>query len=282
MTGVQTCALPICFPVTIQPSGQRVKQKLNKLANTKIENADPQDINGFVQRLFAELSLPQYRDQVAIKDNKRVAELVDQSFQLMDYATYLNSVKLAKQEIAAKTINRLKADGFAYADALYDENWDKRSQDEWRAHIQNYRPNDIINGSGMTWSGYLTAATSAAGAGGTYGTFAGPVGTAAGTLGGFVAGTVGYLGSKGINYLYNTFAGDEGDNIGLAHAQTSAFGQNTLSEEYAAMDDVIKEAAEGNKVDWQLPVVDSKVNAYESCWRWAITVIINIFIINAR
>mgnify|MGYP000609081504 CR=1 FL=1 len=237
------------------PPGQRVKQKLNKLANTKIENVDPEDINGFVQRLFAELSLPQYRDQKAIKDSKRVAALVDQSFQLMDYADYLTSLKAAKQEIAVKTINRLKAEGFAYADALFDENWDKRSKQEWQAAIANNRPDDIINGSGMTWSSYLTAATSAAGAGGTYGSFAGPVGTTAGAIGGFLAGTVGYLGSKGINYLYNVFTGDEGDDVGLAYAQTSAFGQNTLSEEFNAMDDVIKEASEGNKTDWQLPIV---------------------------
>ena len=238
-----------------KPSKQRVQENLQKLAETKVMDADPEQLNGFITRLFGELSSKQYRDNPNIVTNPKVAELYTKAYQLQDYSAYLNNLKKAKEEIANTTINRLKADGYKYADALFDENWDRRSKQEWQATIANSRPNDIINGSGMTWSGYLTAATSAAGAGGSYGAFGGPMTATAGAIGGFVAGTVGYLGSKGINYLYNVFAGEEGDDVGLAYAQTSAFGQNTLSEEYNAMDQTILEAMEGNKTDWQLPVV---------------------------
>jgi len=238
-----------------KPSKQRVQESLEKISKTKVMDADPEQLNGFITRLFAELSSKQYRDNPNIVNSPSIAQLRTKAYQIQDYAAYLNNVKTAKQEIANTTINRLKADGYKYADALFDENWDRRSKEEWQAAIANSLPDEIINGSGMTWSGYLTAATSAAGAGGSYGAFGGPFTAAAGTVGGFVAGTVGYLGSKGLGYLYNVFAGDEGDDVGLANAQTSAFGQNTLSEEYASMDETIQEAMAGNKTDWQLPIV---------------------------
>ena len=234
---------------------QRVKEKLQKVANTKIEKTDPQDINGFVQRLFAELSLPQYRDQKAIKDNPRIAQLATESFKLLDYSDYLTNVKKAKEEIAKTTINRLTADGFKYADALFDENWERRSKEEWQAHIAESNPDDIINGSGITWGGFLTNATGGASFGGGVGMGGGPIGAGAGAVGGFLAGGSAYLATKGVNYLWNLWSGDDSDSTGLTNAQTSAFGQNTASQEFEAMDETIKEASEGNKTDWQLPVM---------------------------
>jgi hypothetical protein len=242
-----------------RPIKTRVQEKLKKLSNSKIEDVDAVQVDGFFTRLFAELSDKKYRDDPNIRDNPKIAELYTKAYQFQDYAAYIKNVEKAKIKTAEIVINRLKNEGFKYADSLYDENWDKKSLEEWTADLIKNKPDEIRDGTGITLAGALTATTGAAGVGGTLGLMGGPfapITVSAGTAVGAVSGLGGYLLTKGVAGLYNSMFGEEGSDIGLTNGMTGPMGQNTVAQEYNQMNDVINEAmVEGNKTDWMIPVV---------------------------
>jgi hypothetical protein len=191
-----------------KPSKERVRENLEKVSKADIDDLKPEEINGFVQRLFTELSSKQYRDMPGIKNNPKVESLLVKSFQLQDYAAFLNSVKKSKEETAKIIINRLDADGFKYSDQLFDENWDKRSEKEWKAFIASTTPNDLINSSGMTWSGFLTSAATAGTTAGGLGLIGGPL-AGLSFIGGTIAGGAAYVGTGLMGWAYNSFIANQ-------------------------------------------------------------------------
>ena len=76
MTGVQTCALPICFPVTILPNGYRLQ--IGSLLRFFFDNVDdPEQIRQIAQSTYVTLLAAEQDELEAVAD--MIEDMVVQS-----------------------------------------------------------------------------------------------------------------------------------------------------------------------------------------------------------
>jgi len=237
----------------------RVSQGFERLGNKDLKKSNVKEAITVLDKMFFELSKPENRDNENIKDNPKIMELATQYHQLQDYASYKANVAIAKEKNAKVVIGRLKAEGFKYSNELYDENWNKRSSDEFAAAIAKNYPNEISNSDGVTWSGFLATAATGATIGGGLGTAGGPAAVATvpiGLAGGAIVGGSAYLAAGAINKLFNYAFGEDKENMILQKGQRQGGFQNSVSVEYDQMSDLVTESTGvGEKSDWQQTIV---------------------------
>ena len=253
-----------------RPKKEKINEQLQKLSKANLVESDPVQVQKFTTRLFQTLSSPSLKDQLLPGSlmSEQVIQLQNDVHNLSDYSSYLSALKESKKINAFNVIDRLKAEDYQYADLLFDENYDRRSQTEFTAALAASHPEHLTNASGMTWAGFLNTTAAGAGTGaavgGSIGLAGGPLapltvssGAGAGAIaGGLISGGA-YIATGGIMALWNGLFGDEetGADIGLLNGKTGPFHKNNVDQEFYDMESVINMVGEGNKTDWNFETV---------------------------
>lgn len=188
----------------------------------------------------------------------KLSQLTEAGVQLENYVDQRKSYEEFKIELEDEIVNKLKIKGFNYGRALFDANHDMvTSEEEFVYRATQLYGDEMETSSGFTWSGLINTAMVSGTAGATLGApFAG-VGAIPGFIGGVVAGAAGYAGSNGLEWLYNSIAGSDEDDLVFKNGTVSWMGnQLSIAEEFEEMllsyDDLIQDS------DLRTPVVGLK------------------------
>lgn len=257
------------FPGTA--GGDEAYARLNSAARGSLDNLTPDAITRMTKRLSDLIA--KKKDAPAIRGNKKVEEILNLSNTLDDYAAFRAASAKAKKEAATELRDRLKADGFQYADYLFKEGYELvATPEEFQANIRKALPDDVVNDTGMSWGGFINAIAGGSTAAGTAGAFMGPVGAIPGAVGGAVAGAAGYLGAGGIQSAWNYFSGNAPDNTRLKNGNYSwTGGQYNISEEYQAMIDSYDEYVQNSLLTSPVLALHHKVGQEDLPWYTDVT-----------
>jgi hypothetical protein len=243
--------------------GDEAQAKLSSAARGSLDDLSPEAITRMTKRL---MEVIQKKNNIpSVRDNSDVADLIDLSRTLDDYAAFRKTYLESKKKLATEVRDKLKADGFQYADFLFKEGYDMvATPEEFMANVRSARPDDIINDNGMSWAGFLntTMAGSTAGA---------VVGAVPGAIGGALAGAVGYLGSGIIDGAWTAFKGKTGkDYVRLVNANTSFFGNPySVGEEFESMIETYDDYVQNSLLTSPVPGLHHKISNEDlSGWGW--------------
>jgi hypothetical protein len=215
------------------------EEKLSGYSST-IEpgKTDPSKITDMTKRMM--LVMEKRRDNPYVYYSKSFEQLRNYSKTLDDYAGAQAAIIANKKQAAEETIQKLKAQGYNYAEYMYDHNYNPiQDADQFYKNIARKNPDALIRDDGFSWA---TLAASTAG-GGLMGAEAGSMtatlpGVGIGALIG--AGVAGgsYLLSSGIEGLYNMFSSNPVETMRLINPKVGMTGEDyDLGSEFNAMKD---------------------------------------------
>jgi hypothetical protein len=223
------------------PAFAESRAKLSSMARGSLDDVSPQQITNITKRLTA--LIEKKKDNPNIRNSSSVAELIKTSYVLDDYAAFREQHRKEKIARATEIKDKLKADGFKYAEFLFNEDLDfVATAEEFKQNVAKWNPDHLVKDDGMTWGGFAnTVALSAGTAATTFGALGligGPtagITATAGFLGGAISGAVGYLGSGLIDMAWNAF-NDEPSNFTLADPSfKTGGGARTVEQEFDGM-----------------------------------------------
>lgn len=174
----------------------------------------------------------------SIRGDAEIKQLNELSYQFDNYLNYKKKMVEYKAENKAEVINKLKAKGFNYAEALFDENNDfVQSKKQFFINASRLYSDEIELDNGMSWAEYgnTILATGSAGAG--VGSAFGGIGAIPGFIGGAAAAAVAYPISNLFEWGYNALS-EDGDLSGarFTNGTTGAFGgKYSIGDEFDEM-----------------------------------------------
>jgi hypothetical protein len=211
--------------------------KLQSMNRTSLDDMSPDQITAVTKRMMK--LLERKKDDPKIRNNSDVGQLVSYAHKLDDFAGYKKEYYKSKENYANEVANKLRAKGFMYANALFNDELDMVDEKTFIANIARMYPEDIKMDNGMSWGGFWNTVLASSTAGGIAGTMGGPfagITVPAGALGGAASGGAAYVTTGILNMAYDALFGDEGNSKELAKANTNAWGnQYNVREEFEAM-----------------------------------------------
>ena len=239
--------------------GERKKIQA-KLKKGDFSDLEPEQIISLTQRMNNIIA--KKKDNPNIRNSGTVAKMISLGHDLNDYSGYLKAYKQDKKNHAKEVIANMKADGFQYAEYLFDENYNPRSKEEFKAKVAMEHPDEVSTQDGMSWGGLVNSILAGGTAGAVTGVLGGPfaeitipVGAAAG---GLIAGGS-YVGTGLLEWGYNSLFGDS-DDVELDRASYSWTGHHrNVAEEYQAMQDDYESMVEDSRLKSPLAVLNNPV-----------------------
>jgi hypothetical protein len=212
--------------------------KLLSAAQGSLDDLSPEAITRMSKRM---LDLIQKKKSLSsIKNNSTISEFIDNAHVLDDYSQYRKAYFNNKKQIATEIKNRLKAEGFNYAEFLFKDGYDfVATPEEFQANVRKWMPDHVLNDDGGSWGGFWNTTMSGGLIGsGIAGTPTAGVLSAPGFVVGAGIGAASYALTAGAEALWNLFSGGGPDNVELYNGNTDRFGSTyTVGEEYQAMMD---------------------------------------------
>ena len=245
------------------------KITLENLAGLSMMDLSPDQIAGIAKRLNNVIE--KKKDDPNIKNSSTIAGLVSSAHDLEDYASVKKAYKEAKIDWATEVKDKLKADGFNYAEFLFDKNLDfVTSPEAFLENVAKWNPDHVIKDDAMTFGGFMNTVMAAATAGAGYSmAVASPSGPGvvpagvAGFGGGAVAGGVGYLGKGLFSYIKNYFS----DGMSSYTLMTPSYGgwgeARTIEDEYNAMIKVYEQFIENSSLTSGVPASNHAIGNRE-------------------
>ena len=240
--------------------GDEAQAKLLAAARGSLDNLSPEAITRMTKRLMEVIqkknALPQ------IRNNSDIAELVDMSHTLDDYAAFRKAYLENKKKQATEIRDRLKADGFKYAEFLFGPGYEMVSTpEEFQANIRAYKPDEVLNNDGMSWGGFMNSVMGGASGGGAAGSVFAGVGAVPGAIGGAIIGGGAYALTGAAEGLWNYFSGNSPDNTELANGSSSWTGHNySVGEEYQAMIDSYDDYVQNSMLNTEVLGLHHKIS----------------------
>ena len=243
--------------------GDEAQAKLLSAARGSLDNLSPEAITRMTKRLMEVIqkknSLP------SIRNNSNISDLIDLSRNLDDYAAFRKTYLESKKKHATEIRDKLKADGFQYADFLFKEGYDMVSTpEEFMANVRSAKPDDIINDDGMSWGGFANTVMAGTTGGAAIASYPG---AAVGAL----AGAVAYVGTGLLDAAWTAFTGKTGkDYVRLANANTSFFGNPySVGEEFESMIETYGDYIQNSLLTSPVPGLHHKISNEDlSGWGW--------------
>jgi len=242
---------------------------LGNLADLSLTDLSPTQIAGISKRLNAVIE--KKKDNPNIKNSSTIGALVNSAHELEDYASVKTAYKAAKIEWATEVKDKLKAEGFNYAEFFFDKDLNFVTDSKtFLENVAKWKPDHVVKDNAMTFGGFMNTVMAAATAGAGYSmAVASPTGPgmvpagAAGFGGGAVAGGAGYLGKGLFNYIKNYFS-DGMSSYTLANPSYGGWGEaRTIEDEYNAMIDVYGQFVENSLLSSGVPASNHAVSARE-------------------
>lgn len=236
------------------------KKIQTKLKKGDFSSLEPEQIISLTQRMNDIIA--KKKDNPNVRNSKVVAKMISLGHDLQDYSGYLKAYKQDKKMHAEEVIANMKADGFQYAEYLFDENYNPRSKEDFKAKVAMEHPDEVSTQDGMSWGGFANAVLGAGSVGAGLGLAGGPfaeITVPAGGLVGMASGAIGYLGSGVLEWGYNSLFGDS-DDVELDRASYSWTGHHrNVAEEYEAMQDNYESMVEDSRLKSPLAVLNNPV-----------------------
>jgi len=258
---------------TVKDANAKIQSDERKKIQAKLKKGDfsdlePEQIVSLTQRMNDIIA--KKKDNPNIRNSGTVAKMISLGHDLNDYGGYLKAYKQDKKNHAKEVIANMKADGFKYADYLFDEEFNPRSKEEFKAKVAMEHPDEVSTQDGMSWGGFVNSVLAGTTAGALTGVLGGPfaeitvpVGAAAGGL----TAAASYVGSGLLELGYNSLFGGT-DDVELDRASYSWTGHHrNIAEEYQAMQDDYESMVEDSRLKSPLavlnnPVGDSSIGLY--------------------
>jgi hypothetical protein len=239
---------------------------LQNLADLSLIDLSPTQIAGISKRLNTVIE--KKKDDPNIKNSSTIAGLVSSAHELEDYASVKKAYRAAKIEWATEVKDKLKADGFNYAEFFFDKDLNfVTSPEAFLENVAKWNPDHVIKDDAITFGGFMNTVMASATAGAGYSmAVASPSGPGmvpagvAGFSGGAVAGGVGYLGAGLFSYIKNYFS-DGMSSYTLLTPSYGGWGQaRTIEDEYNAMIDVYGQFVENSLLSSGVPASNHEVS----------------------
>jgi len=237
--------------------GNEAGAKLSSIARNSLDDVSPEQITLITKKLVN--LIDKKKDDPSIRGNSSVKQLVGLSHKLDDYADYRKTYIKTKEKLANEVANKMRADGFMYANAMFDDQLNFVDEAGFKANLARDYADDIMLDNGMSWGGFVNNVA----LGFSGGAIAGAPYAGVGAIPGAVAGTLisagTYLLSGLAEWGYNALWGDD-DNTELTKGQSSWTGHNySVLEEYEAMKDLYTEMVQDGRINTEIPMLNHPV-----------------------
>lgn len=244
--------------------GNEAGAKLGSFSRNSLDDVSPEQITVITKKLMN--LIDKKKDDPKVRNNSRVKELVGLNHKLEDYADYRKTYIKSKEQFANEVANKLRADGFMYANALFDDELNMVDEATFKANIARDFPDDIQLDNGMSWGGFANTVMGGASGGAVGGSFIGGVGAIPGFVGGAVAGAAAYVTTGLAEWGYNALFGDD-DNTELTRGSSNSWGHNySIGEEYQAMMDTYSELYRDGLINSEIPMLNHPVSKRDIGW----------------
>jgi hypothetical protein len=240
--------------------GDEAGARLSSIARNSLDDVAPAKITSITKKLIN--LIDKKKDDPSIRGNSSVKQLVNLSHKLDDYADYRKTYIKTKEKLANEVANKMRADGFMYANAMFDDELNFVDEAGFKANLARDFADDIQLDNGMSWGGFMNTVALGASGGAAVGLMGGPfapITSTAGFLGGGASAAAAYLTTGLAEWGYNALWGDE-DNTELAKGQSSWTGHNySILEEYEAMKDLYTEMWQDGRINSEIPMLNHPV-----------------------
>jgi hypothetical protein len=242
---------------------------LENLADLSLIDLSPTQIAGISKRLNTVIE--KKKDDPNIKNSSTIGGLVSSAHELEDYASVKKAYRAAKIEWATEVKDKLKADGFNYAEFFFDKDLNfVTSPEAFLENVAKWNPDHVIKDDAITFGGFMNTVMAAATAGAGYSMAvaspSGPGMAPAGVAGfgaGAVAGGAGYLGKGLFSYIKNYFS-DGMSSYTLLTPSYGGWGEaRTIEDEYNAMIDMYGQFVENSLLSSGVPASNHAVSDKE-------------------
>lgn len=242
---------------------------LENLADLSLIDLSPTQITGISKRLNTVIE--KKKDDPNIKNSSTIAGLVSSAHELEDYASVKKAYRASKIEWATEVKDKLKADGFNYAEFFFDKDLNfVTSPEAFLENVAKWNPDHVIKDDAITFGGFMNTVMAAATAGAGYSMAvaspSGPGMVPAGVAGfgaGAVAGGAGYLGKGLFSYIKNYFS-DGMSSYTLLTPSYGGWGEaRTIEDEYNAMIDMYGQFVENSLLSSGVPASNHAVSDKE-------------------
>lgn len=242
---------------------------LENLADLSLIDLSPTQIAGISKRLNTVIE--KKKDDPNIKNSSTIGGLVSSAHELEDYASVKKAYRAAKIEWATEVKDKLKADGFNYAEFFFDKDLNfVTSPEAFLENVAKWNPDHVIKDDAITFGGFMNTVMAAATAGAGYSMAvaspSGPGVVPAGVVGfggGAVAGGAGYLGKGLFSYIKNYFS-DGMSSYTLLTPSYGGWGEaRTIEDEYNAMIDMYGQFVENSLLSSGVPASNHAVSDKE-------------------
>lgn len=218
-----------------QAGGDEANALLNSMASGKLKDVSPTELTRLTKRLTA--LLEKKSAAPGIRNSTNAQKLIQSSYKLDDYAAFRKIELENKKARATEVVQKLKADGFNYAQYMYNDNFEQvSSAEEFLANVAFEKPDDVVLDSGMSWGGFWNTVLTGGAAGGVMGAPLMGVGAAPGMALGAGAGALGYATAGILDMIGGALWGSDTYNKSLTNANKSIFGNaQSVGSEFDAM-----------------------------------------------
>ena len=208
---------------------------INSMAGGKLKDVSPTELGRLTKRLTALIEKKSADPE--IKNSTNARRLIESSYRLDDYGAFRKIELENKKARATEVVQKLKADGFNYAQYMYNDNFEQVSTaEEFLANVAFEKPDDVMLDGGMSWGGFWNTVLTGGAAGGAMGAPLMGVGAIPGMAMGAGAGALGYGTAGVINLIGGALFGDDTYNKKLTNSHKSILGNdNSVGSEFNGM-----------------------------------------------
>lgn len=260
-----------------QAGGDEANALMSSMASGKLKDVSPTELTRLTQRLTS--LLEKKSAAPGIRNSTNAQKLIQNSYKLDDYAAFRKIELENKKARSTEVVQKLKAEGFNYAQYMYNDNFEPvSSKEEFLANIAFDKPDDIVMDNGMSWGGFWNTVLGSATAGGLGGSAFAGVGAVPGFAGGAAAGALAYGTSGLLNLIGGNIWGSDTYNKGLVNGSKSTFGNsNSVGSEFDAMRNAYDSLIAGEGLQTPLLGVKGQGSGQKTSHGSGITVVPGIF-----